>query len=56
MTLTYEMIDNMFRCYELEVKIRTTPTTKQIVDSIIEAVKVFKELYPEMEKECMKSQ
>jgi hypothetical protein len=48
MTLIYNMIDKMFKCYELSVRIATTPTTDQLVAVTMDALKVFKELYPEV--------
>jgi hypothetical protein len=49
--LTYEMIDGAFRCYELDYKIRNTPTTEEFIKGILEALKVFKEIYPELGKD-----
>jgi len=46
--LTFDMIDKMFKCYELRVRIATTPTTDQLVAGTMDALKVFRELYPEV--------
>ena len=47
--MEWEDIDNMFKDYERLC--RQLPTDEELVGSIMEALEVFRELYPEFDRE-----